>query len=148
MTRPPQPSLIEGGSSNTLLAVDNVCIKISPPCAASKWEIVFPPLFLAISSITDLPFSKKLIKQDEGLLFTSTGVIRCIAVQFCISAALHPRGVHHFRVTVSYSDPSSNLLNVLIKAESWGFPTKHLYNCIYISYWIIYILKLIIKKTF
>lgn len=105
-------------------------MKISPPCAASRCEIVFPPAFLAISSITDLPFNRKLIKQEDGLLLTSTGVIRCIAVQFCISEALQPRGVHHFNVIVSYSDPSSKRLNVFINAESCGLPTNNQQNYI------------------
>lgn len=133
MTRPPHPSLIEGGSSSTLRAVDKVWMKISPPWAANRWEIVFPPAFLAISSITDLPFNKKFIKQEDGLLLTSTGVIRCIAVQFCISDALQPRGVHHFNVTVSYSDPSSKRLNVFINAESCGLPTTNQWNGLFIS---------------
>lgn len=100
-------------------------MKISPPCEASKWEMVLPPVFLAISNITDLPFSRKFIKQEDGLLLTSTGVIRCIAVQFCISDVLQPRGVHHLSVTVSYSEPSSKRRNVFIKAESCGLPAAN-----------------------
>lgn len=101
------------------LAVKSVCIKISPPCAASKWLVIFPPAFRGISNITERPFNKKLIKHNDGLEFTSTGVIRCILVQLCSSDALQPRGVHHFSVTVSYSRPS---LMVRIAAESDAFP--------------------------
>lgn len=97
-------------------------MNISPPCAASKCEMALPPLFLTISSMTDLPLSRKLMRHDDGLLLTSTGVIRCIAVQFCISLALQPLGVHHFSVTVSYSDPSSNILKVFTSAVSCGLP--------------------------
>lgn len=81
------------------LAVQRVCIKISPPWEASKWLVIFPPDFRSISNMTERPFNKKLIKHNDGLELTSTGVIRCIDVQFCNSEALQPLGVHHFRVT-------------------------------------------------
>jgi hypothetical protein len=122
VTLPPQPSLMDGGSSRTLLEVDKVCMNISPPWEARRWDMALPPLLRAISSMTERPLRRKLMRQEEGRLFTSTGVIRCIAVQFCISLALQPRGVHHLRVTVSYSVPSSKRRKVFTKAESWGLP--------------------------
>lgn len=68
-------------------------------------------------------------------LFTSTGVILCIAVQWCISAALAPRGVHHFRVTVSYSQPSRC---VRTRAVSWAFPEqirRHIRKTTKVIFW-------------
>ena len=64
------------------------------------------------------------MRQDDGRLLTSTGVIRCIAVQFCNSFALQPLGVDHLNVTVSYSLPSSKRRKVFKNAVSAGLPKK------------------------
>ena len=56
--------------------------------------------------MTLLPASKKLVRQELGLLLTSVGVILVAAMQCWSSEPLEPRGVHHFRVTVLYSQPS------------------------------------------
>ena len=45
------------------------------------------------------PDNKKLVKQDEGLEFTSVGVTLANAVQGWRSAD-EPLGVHHFKVMV------------------------------------------------
>ena len=45
------------------------------------------------------------MRQLEGLLVTSVGVMRAVAVQL-LRSEVDPRGVHHLRVTVAYSQPS------------------------------------------
>ena len=46
-----------------------------------------------------------MVRQLEGLLVTSVGVILAVVVQL-FRSEVDPRGVHHFSVTVAYSHPS------------------------------------------
>ena len=46
-----------------------------------------------------VPDRRKFVRQDDGLLLTSVGVILTAPVQKCMSA-VEPRGVHHFSVMV------------------------------------------------
>ena len=65
------PSLIDGGSSRTDLAIFKVWMKISPPWEVSIWLMIFDPDRLGISNMTLLPDNRKLVKHDDGLLLTS-----------------------------------------------------------------------------
>ena len=73
-----------------------------------KWGLTFAPpdrRVAGISSMTERPARRKLVRQLEGLLVTSVGVILAVVVQL-FRSEVDPRGVHHFSVTVAYSHPS------------------------------------------
>ena len=101
-------------------------MKISPPCEVSMWEIIFVlDVLLTISSMTERPERRKLVRQEDCLELTSVGVIRKLPEQWCSSVAVLPLqaiyryekaemsismpsdylGVHHFSVAVLYSQP-------------------------------------------
>lgn len=88
-------------------------VRISEIFVEYEKFIAINDIDLGISNKTERPLSKKLIKQELGLLVTSTGVTRCCAKQggqADMSEAPQPLGVHHFNVTVSYSAPSFMLV--------------------------------------
>ena len=52
-------------------------MNISPPCEVSMWEIIFVlDVLLTISSITERPERRKLVRQEDCLELTSVGVMR------------------------------------------------------------------------
>ena len=65
-----------GGSSSADLAAGSVWMKISPPCEVSMWLMVLVLVALrCISSITERPDNRKLVRQELCRLLTSVGVI-------------------------------------------------------------------------
>ena len=66
-------------------------MKISPPCEVSMWEIIFVlDVLLTISSMTERPERRKLVRQEDCLELTSVGVIRKLPEQWCSSVAVLP----------------------------------------------------------
>ena len=96
-----------GGSSSADLAAGSVWMKISPPCEVSMWLMVLVLVALrCISSITERPDNRKLVRQELCRLLTSVGVIldpggQYLAVKTMLTTAFLSR--KHFDIGVKFS---------------------------------------------